>query len=109
MIAEHQGHGSYTYECRKQDCWHCEHYGLKPLPEIWEPSPLPVFIPRTIKKKKPSKQRLLMRWSKIETELIIKNIWMNNKELTFLLPGRTQRAIYNRIAKLRRMSILPRY
>lgn len=50
-----------------------------------------------------------MRWSKIETELIIKNIWMNNKELTFLLPGRTQRAIYNRIAKLRRLSILPRY
>lgn len=34
MKVENQGEGTYRYECRKQDCWHCELMGLKPLPEL---------------------------------------------------------------------------
>lgn len=104
MRAEHQGSGSYSYECRKQDCWHCEHYGLKPFPEIYEePTPKSWFVARAHKKRKYRDDLVLRRWTHEEDALIIDNIWMNHKEMCKLLAHRTGASINARLSKLRRV------
>lgn len=96
-----QGYGTYTYDCRKQDCWHCDVMGLKPLPEIIEHVQQERIVLRTFNKKKYRESLILVRWTKEEDELIINNIWMNTAEMKKLFPKRTRSAIACRISKLR--------
>lgn len=98
---EHQGVGTYSYECRKQDCWHCQIMGLSPLPEIIEDVKQERVVLRTFNKKKYRESLLLVRWTKEEDDKIVKNIWMNTKEMKKLFPKRSRSAISCRISKLR--------
>ena len=95
-----QGEGTYTYQCRKKDCWYCEYFGLTPFPEIIEVANEERFIARTFKKKKYRKNLLIKHWTKEEDKLIVENIWMTRGEMVKILKGRTMAAISQRKTKL---------
>lgn len=103
-----QGFGTYEYECRKKDCWHCAYFGLIPSPNIYIQPEKP-FIPRTIKKKKRLLNPTVNKWTKEERQLIINNIWMNGKELKKLIPRHSLNSINRYIWQMRQDGTLEKH
>lgn len=95
-----QGEGTYAYECRKQDCWHCAVMGLTPLPEI------KIFTDPKAQLK--PRQQNCVRWTAKEHQTIIRHLDMPLGKLTKLLPGRTIKSVEVRKSFMRRIGLLPK-
>lgn len=99
MRAEHAGFGSYTYECRKQDCWHCANFGLIPLPELYVPKHSgnkPMLIVK-------SRQR---KWSMHEMDVVRNNQHLTIKKLQRKLPNRSLLSIHVKVMRMIRKGVL---
>jgi hypothetical protein len=105
MKDEHQGYGSYTYECRKQDCWHCEMMGLKPMPKQYIDEDISDFLHKKLTILTNNKRRHQL-WKGIEIKIIRDHIVNGSDVVCSLLSHRSKMSVLTRISRMRRDKII---
>lgn len=105
MSEDQQGFGNYTYECRKQGCWHCEMMGLKPLPEIFIPSIMTSFTYKNVVII-PDEKRHNQSWRGVEMKVIRDHIINGTEVVCSLLSHRSKGSVLTRISRMRRDGVI---
>lgn len=104
---ELQGEGTYNYDCRKQECFHCFMMGLKPLPQI------PVYYQGEQVKQDPPQligptviRFTSKHWTRQEESILYKHAYQDIDNLVSLLPGRSRNSILIKLSQFRKLGKL---